>query len=72
MVVVGWEIKENVGGGGFKYDILDIRIFVNATMYPTLQNNKNKIYCEIYTRRKNTMQPKRYILLKTLLPGVNN
>jgi hypothetical protein len=27
-------IKENGGGGEFKYDIFDIRAFINATMYP--------------------------------------
>jgi hypothetical protein len=33
------EIKENGGGSEFKYDIFDIRTFVNATVYPTQHNN---------------------------------
>jgi hypothetical protein len=38
----GRGIKENSGGGEFKYDIFDIRTFVNATMYPYPDNNKIK------------------------------
>jgi hypothetical protein len=32
----GWGggIKENDGRGEFKYDIFDIRTFINATVYP--------------------------------------
>jgi hypothetical protein len=30
----GRGIKESGGGDEFKYDIFDIRTFVNATMYP--------------------------------------
>jgi hypothetical protein len=40
-----WEwIKENGGGGKFKYDIVNIivRTFVNATMYPYLAQHKIK------------------------------
>jgi hypothetical protein len=33
-------IRENGGGGEFKYDIFDIRTFVNTTKYP--YNNKMK------------------------------
>jgi hypothetical protein len=32
-----WRIKWSSGGGGFKYDIVDIRTLVNDTMYPTAQ-----------------------------------
>jgi hypothetical protein len=44
----GEVIKENDAGGEFKYDILDIllRMFINATMYPTQNNNKKRT---IYT-----------------------
>jgi hypothetical protein len=38
----GGEIKENSGGGEFKYDIFDIRTFVNATMYTQHNNKTNK------------------------------
>jgi hypothetical protein len=34
-------IKENDGGGEFKYDMFDIRTFVNATVY-FQHNNKRK------------------------------
>jgi hypothetical protein len=36
------EIKENDGRDDFKYDIFDIRTFVNATMYPQLKIFKKK------------------------------
>jgi hypothetical protein len=35
-------IKENDEGGGFKYDIFDIRTFVNTTMSPQNNNKKRK------------------------------
>jgi hypothetical protein len=37
---------ENDGRGEFNYDIFDryvVRTFVNATMYPQLNNNKKKL-----------------------------
>jgi hypothetical protein len=34
------EIKENDGGGGFKYNIFDIRIFINAAIYSHSSHNK--------------------------------
>jgi hypothetical protein len=39
------EIKENVGGGEFKYDYIQciVRTFVNATKYPQHNNKKNQI-----------------------------
>jgi hypothetical protein len=42
------EIKENDGRDDFKYDIFDIRTFVNATMYPhPAQQLKKKMYLKI-------------------------
>jgi hypothetical protein len=38
------EIKENVTGGEFKYDIFDIRTFVNATIHPQHKNKKKVIF----------------------------
>jgi hypothetical protein len=38
------EIKENDGEGEFKYDIVDVRTFVNVTMYPQHNNKKNKAH----------------------------
>jgi hypothetical protein len=35
-------MKENGGGGEFKYDTFDIRTFVNATMYPPPSTIKNR------------------------------
>jgi hypothetical protein len=35
--------KENEGGGEFKYDKFDIRIFVNSTMYPQYNKKREKI-----------------------------
>jgi hypothetical protein len=37
-------MKKNDGEAEFKNDIFDIRTFVNATMYPTLHNNNNKLF----------------------------
>jgi hypothetical protein len=41
----GGGIKEKGGGSEFKYDIFDIRTFINATMYshPAQQYKKYKI-----------------------------
>jgi hypothetical protein len=46
-----WRIKKNGGRGEIKYDIFEIRTFVNATMYPKyclslkfLLYNENKIF----------------------------
>jgi hypothetical protein len=37
-------MKENDGGGGFKYDIIDniVRTSVNITMHPHQHNNKKR------------------------------
>jgi hypothetical protein len=48
--MVLWSMKENGGGDEFKYNIFDIRTFVNATMCP--QNNNKKLEKHSQTVRK--------------------
>jgi hypothetical protein len=50
-IIGRWGRKDNGKGGEFKYDIFDIRIFVNATMYPHLEQQLKKVsfVTEIFT-----------------------